>query len=160
MSDTAIIAYIPIDGSWCKQDFPHMTLVFAGSIVDRSETEFNALAKDAISAARITGTFSLSVVGVDQMGEGIEQVDVLSLYPTPQLLVARNIVEHWDQSEFPDFKPHATIGPVGSAMTVADPAPQFSQGWMRQSLPTRLTFNRIATCWGDKRLIFNIDEMW
>lgn len=155
-----MIAYIPVDGSWCKQDFPHMTLVFAGSIIDRSETEFNALAKDAISAARVTGTFTLSVLGVDQMDEGVDAVDVLSLYPTPQLLVARNIVEHWNQSEFPNFKPHATIGPVGSAMTIADPAPQFSQGWMRQALPTRLFFNKIAVCWGDKRLIFNIDEMW
>jgi 2'-5' RNA ligase len=160
MSDSALIAYIPVDGSWCKQDFPHMTLVYAGLIVDRSETEFNALAKDAISAARVTGTFNLNVTSVDQMGEGIDKVDVLTLYPTPQLLLARNIVEKWDTGEFPNFIPHATIGPVGSAMTIADPAPQYSQSYMRQSLPTKIFFNRIAACWGDKRLIFNIDEMW
>lgn len=160
MSDAAMIAYIPVDGSWCRQDFPHMTLVYAGLIADRSEIEFNEMAKDAISAARITGTFNLNVVGVEQMGEGIDQVDVLTLYPTPHLLLARNLVEKWNASQFTDFKPHATIGPVGSAMTIADPAPLYSQGYMRQSLPTRLQFNRIAACWGDKRLIFNIDEMW
>jgi 2'-5' RNA ligase len=160
MNDGAMIAYIPVDGSWCKQDFPHMTLVFAGSITDLNESDFNAMAKDAISAARVTGTFTLNVTGVEQLGEGIDQVDVLMLYPTPHLLLARNIVQKWDKSDFPDFLPHATIGPVGSATSIVDPAPQFSQSYMRQSLPTRLAFNRIAACWGDKKLIFNIDEMW
>lgn len=160
MNDDAIIAYIPIDGSWCKHDFPHMTLVHAGLIADLNESDFNAMAKDAISAARITGTFGLSVTGVEQLGEGIDQVDVLMLYPTPQLLLARSIVQKWDNGKFPDFLPHATIGPVGSAITTADPAPQFSQSYMRQSLPTKLVFNRIVTCWGDKRIFFNIDEMW
>jgi hypothetical protein len=160
MNDGAMIAYIPVDGSWCKQDFPHMILVYAGLITDLNESDFNAMAKDAISAARITGTFNLNVTGVEQLGEGIDQVDALMLYPTPHLLLARNLVQKWNKSEFTDFLPHATIGPVGSATAIVAPAPQFSQSYMRQSLPTRLFFNRIAACWGDKKLIFNIDEVW
>jgi 2'-5' RNA ligase len=160
MSDGVMIAFVPVDGSWCKQEFPHMTLVYAGTTAERSESDFNALAKDAISAARVTGTFNLNVVGVEEMGEGIDRVDVLIVYPTPQLLLARNIVEKWNKSEHPDYKPHATIGPVGSAAKIVDPAPRYSDGYMRQSLPTKLYFNRIAACWGDKRLVFSIDEVW
>lgn len=159
MSDDLMIAFLPVDGSWCKQDFPHMTLAWGGPIADRSEEEFNAMAKDAISAARITGTFNLNVVGVDQLGD-TEPVDVLSLYPTPQLLLARNLVQRWDTTEFSEFKPHATIGPAGSAAAIVENTPVYSEGYRRQALPTKLYFNRIAACWGDKRLIFDMAEMY
>lgn len=158
MATGAMIAFLPIDGSWCKQDFPHMTLVYAGEITDRSEEEFNQMAKDAISAGRITGCFNLPVTGVEEWGQD-EKVDVLTLHSTPQLILARRMVERWNASEFTDFKPHATIGPAGSAAAIVQPSPMYSQGYMRQALPTKLYFNRIAACWGDKRLIFNIDEM-
>jgi hypothetical protein len=159
MSDDAMIAFLPVDGSWCKQDFPHMTLVWGDSIDNLQPSDFNALAKDAISITRMTGSFNLSVVGVDELGEGMDKVDVLTLYPTPQLLLARNIVEHWDKSGF-DFNPHATIGPAGSAAAIVEATPVYSEGYRRQALPTKLYFNRVAACWGDKRMIFNIDEMY
>lgn len=158
MSDDLMIAYLPVDGSWCKQDFPHMTLAWGGPIGDRGEDQFNAMAKDAISAARITGTFNLNVTGVEEWGE-TERVDVLTLYPTPQLLLARKIVESWDATDFSEFKPHATIGPAGSAAAIVENPPLYGEGYRRQALPTRLYFNKIAACWGDKRLIFNIDDM-
>jgi 2'-5' RNA ligase len=160
MSDGAMIAYIPTDGSWCQQEFPHMTLVYAGLIADRQETDFNAMAKDAISAARVTRSFNLNVVGVEVFGEGFDSVDVLTFYPTPQLLLARKIVEKWNGSEFTDFKPHATIGPVGSATTILDPAPRYSEGYMKKSLPIQMYFNRIAVAWGDRKLIFNMDDLY
>jgi len=159
MSTDALIAFLPTDGSWCKQDFPHMTLVHAGSIADRSEEDFNQMAKDAISAARLMGSFNLWVTGVEEFGKE-ERVDVLTLYPTPQLLVARKLVEKWDTGEFPDYKPHATIGPAGSAAGIVNPAPVYAMDYRRQALPTRLYFSRIAACWGDKRLIFDIDTIY
>lgn len=166
MPDTAMIAFLPEDGSWCKQDLPHMTLVYAGPIEDLQETDLNTMGKDAISAARITGPFSLPVTSVDQLGEGDEAVDALILYPTPQLLLARSIVKHWNKSEFTEFMPHATIGPVGSAFS--DNVPYYNMGnevsesryqMMKNStLPDRLYFNRIAVCWGDKKLVFNTNS--
>lgn len=159
MSDDLMIAYLPADGSWCKQDFPHMTLAWGGPIADRKDEDFNSMAKDAISAGRITGTFSLNVTSVEEWGE-TERVDVLTLYPTPQLLLARNLVEKWHTSKFKEFKPHATIGPAGSASAIVENPPLYSEGYRRQVLPTRLYFDRIAACWGDKRLIFRIDEMY
>jgi len=159
MSDDVLIAFLPIDGSWVKQDFPHMTLVHGGPIADRKEEDFNQMAKDAISASRVMGCFNLCAVGVEEMGE-TERVDVLTLYPTPQLLLARKMVEQWDTGQFPDYKPHVTIGPAGSAAAIMQIAPVYSEGYPRQALPTKVYFNRIAACWGDKRLIFDIDTIY
>jgi 2'-5' RNA ligase len=159
MSTDAMIVYLPIDGSWVKEDFPHMTLVYGGPIADLNENDFNTMAKDAISASRLTGTFNLSVTGVEEFGEGVDKVDVLTLYPTPQLLLARKLVEKWSVSEF-EFSPHVTVGPVGSAAAIVENTPRYSEGYRRQVLPTKIYFNRIAACWGDKRLIFGIDEMY
>lgn len=165
MADEAIIAFLPEEGSWCKEDFPHMTLVYGGPIADLQDTDLSALAKDGLSAARITGPFGLDVTGVEEWGTD-EKIDVLTLYPTPQLLLARNMVKHWEKSEFKDFKPHATIGPAGSAFASDVPYYDYSkevsesryQQMKRSTLPDRLYFNRIAICWGDKRLIFNTNS--
>jgi len=159
MFNDAMIAFLPIDGVWVKQDFPHMTLVHAGPIAERNEEEFNKMAKDALSVARLTGCFNLCVTGVEELGQD-EKVDVLTLYPTPQLLQARKMVAHWDTGEFPDYKPHVTIGPAGSAAAIEAPSPVYSMDYRRQSLPTKVYFNKIAACWGDKRLIFDMETCY
>jgi len=157
-----MIAFLPSDGTWCQQDFPHMTLVW-GPIGDRSDAQFNDLAKDAISASRITGAFSLPVTGIQELGggdTGNPPVDALIFYPTPQLLLAYNLVKQWNGSQFPDYLPHATIGPAGSAAAMSLPQntwPDVNAPTPRKGLPSSLWFNRIAVCWGDKRIAFNID---
>lgn len=137
-----------------------MTLVYCGELADLQETDLNAMGKDAISAARITGPFSLPVTSIEQMGEGDEAVDTLVLYPTPQLLLARNLVKHWNKSQYTEYKPHATIGPVGSAFSeeVNYNNTAGSTYYRRQSLPDRLYFDRIAVCWGDRKLVFNTNS--
>jgi 2'-5' RNA ligase len=165
MNDEAMIAFLPEDGRWCKQDLPHMTLVYCGSIEDLQSTDLNAMTKDAISAARVTGPFSLPVTAVEEWGVN-EKVDVLVLYPTPQLLVARSLVKHWNKSEFTEFKPHATIGPAGSAFAAkveyGSPYESYRDPEYRRGdsgvLPDRLYFNRIAVCWGEKKLVFNTNS--
>lgn len=159
MNTTAMIAFLPTNGSWCKQDFPHMTLVFAGEIGDRGISDFNSLGKDAISAARTIGTFSLQVTGVEQLGDEGEEVDALIFHPTPQLLLARKMVESWNQSEHTDFLPHATIGPAGSAVVTSAPfnTDDYSYRDRRaQTLPSSVYFDRIAACWGDDKMIFGL----
>lgn len=160
MADDAMIAFLPSDGTWCKQDLPHMTLVFCGPIVDLQETDLNLMGKDAISVARITNCFSLNVTGVEEWGES-ERVDVLTLFPTPQLILARKLVEHWSKDGFPEYKPHATIGPAGSALAMD--APNYNQGFApsrRSTLPSVIYFDRIAACWGDKKLVFNLGDFY
>jgi hypothetical protein len=152
-----MIAFLPSDGSWCQQDFPHMTLVW-GPIGSRSDTQFNDLAKDAISASRITGAFSLPVTGVQELGD--PPVDALMFYPTPQLLLAYSLVKQWNGSEFPNYLPHATIGPAGSAAAMSMPQnvwPDINGRTPTKGLPSSLWFNRIVVAWGDKKIAFNID---
>lgn len=159
MSDQSMIAFLPANGSWVKQDFPHLTLVYGGPITGRDKSEFNAMGKDGISAARATGSFSLSVTGVETLGDAGEEVDALMMYPTPQLLVARKIVESWNKSEFTEFLPHVTIGPAGSAYAqrVVDSTEEYSyRDRRRDVLPSTIYFDRLAVCWGDDRLIFNL----
>jgi len=163
MSDSAMIAFLPTNGSWCKQDLPHMTLVYAGLIEGRPDAEFNEMAKDAISAARIVGSFSLQVVGVETLGDAGEEVDALMLYPSPQLLVAYNTVApRWNKSEFTDYLPHATIGPAGSAYSQQDPLANTNEVSYRErrsdTLPASLYFDRLAVCWGDKRMIMALSN--
>jgi 2'-5' RNA ligase len=161
MSDTAMIAFLPANGSWAKQDFPHLTLVYAGEIADRDQNELNAMGKDGISAARaVGGSFSLNVTGVETLGDPGEEVDVLTVYPTPQLLVARRIVESWNKSEFTEFLPHVTVGPAGSAYAqrVVDSTDEYSYSNRRRDLlPSTIHFDRLAVCWGDDRLLFNLN---
>ena len=161
MSDTAMIAFLPANGSWAKQDFPHLTLVYAGPITGRDRSEFNIMAKDGISAARVTASFSLNVVGVETLGDAGEEVDALMMYPTPQLLVARQMTEHWDKSGFNTFLPHVSIGPAGSAYAQQVPSntDQLSYTNRRQDiLPSNIYFDRLAVCWGNDRLIFNLSS--
>lgn len=162
MSDSAMIAFLPSNAPWAKQDFPHLTLVYAGPIEGRDKSDFNTMGKDAISAARITGSFSLNVTGVETLGDPGEEVDALMLYPTPQLLLARQTVDKWNDSKFPNLLPHVSIGPVGSAF-----ARQVSNNNMddfelrtnrRDVLPSSIYFDRLAVCWGDDRLIFSLNN--
>lgn len=139
MNTSAMIAYLPTNTDWCKQDLPHMTLVYAGDITKLQPSDQNALTKDALSAGSITKAFATIVTGLETFGEGLEQVDVLTLYPGPELLRARQLVEKWNASQYKDFAPHATIGPKGS----------FSG-----TFPTVLYFDRIMVAWGDQQTIF------
>jgi hypothetical protein len=99
---------------------------------------FNELAKDAITVARTLPPQALDVTGVDVLGEG-EKVDVLSLKATPELLRARDMVKKWNASQYPDFMPHVTVGPEGSA---------------EGQLPVKLYFDQLMVAWGNRQLTF------
>jgi 2'-5' RNA ligase len=143
MNDGVMVAYLPTDTEWCKQESPHMTLVYAGTTSDFPFENLNALGKDAITSARITGSMVLDVVGTDTFGDD-ERVDVLLFHPTPKLWAARNVVEKWNDSTHP-FVPHATIGPQGSAFSSV--------------LPSRLYFNKIVVSYGSRMMSFDLDRM-
>lgn len=139
-----------------------MTLVFAGEIEGRDKNDFNNMGKDAISAARVIRTFSLTVTEVRQLGDEGEEVDALIFYPTPQLLVARQMVESWNQSEHKDFLPHATIGPAGSALAQDVPKTGYADdnysSNRKNTLPASVYFDRLAVCWGDDKMIFSLGD--
>jgi 2'-5' RNA ligase len=140
MNDSVMLAFLPTNGYWCKQDLPHMTLVYCGTIDDVNVGSYNDLAKDALTVARLMARpFSLDVIGVEVYGDE-EKVDVLTLGSIPKLDTARKFVGLWNKSGH-GFSPHATVGPEGSA---------------EGEIPTSLYFDRIAVCWGPKKIEFRL----
>jgi 2'-5' RNA ligase len=135
---SAAVVLLPMTDEWCKNDFPHMTLVYAGEISDLKQYDFNSLVKSASSLSILSNPIHLKVSGVEVFGEE-EKVDVLRLVPNPEVLAIRAFLEDWDTGDFPEFKPHATIGPIGGVY---------------ENLPILLTFDRIAVCWGEYKVIF------
>lgn len=136
-SEGTMIALLPTTTDWCKQDLPHMTLVYAGLISEHKPTAFNELAKDAASIALLSSPLILQVVGVDVFGEE-EKVNVLKLQPSSEVLAMRRVVEHWNASQFP-FRPHVTIGPYMLGVDI---------------IPHSIIFDRIYVGWGDENLTF------
>lgn len=139
-----MIAFLPDDlyvGEASLPDFPHMTLVYAGVIQDRTPTEINDIAKDAISLSRLISSFSTPIMGLDVFGDE-ERVRVLTLHTTPQLYAARKLVERWNKSQYKEFRPHITLGPEETVVSV---------------VPQKIHFSRIAACWGETRLIVPLE---
>lgn len=141
MNDGVMIAFLPANDDWCRQPDPHMTLVYCGLMEQVGLGNFSEIAKTTITVARLmAGSFSLDVTGVEVWGGGQDdKVDVLTLFPTPKLLTARKLAEVWNASQHKDFKPHATVGPEGSAQGI---------------LPAKLYFDRVMAAYGPKQLIF------
>lgn len=142
--ESAMIALVPTTDDWCRQKCPHMTLVYAGKLIDLKPGDFNALAKDACSIAMVTNPINLRVTGVDVFGTDPDpKVDVLTLQPNAELLSLRHMVEAWNASEH-DFNPHCTIGPAG--------------GYTEEP-PYALSFDKIMVGWGDQQLIFRLKPL-
>ena len=137
--NSVMVALLPVTSSWCKIELPHLTLVYAGEVDDLEVTDFNKISKDAASLSMLTRPLNLMVTGVEVFGEE-DKVDVLRFQPTSQLLAMRHAVERWNKSEFP-FRPHATMGPVGTRLLVP-------------SIPEYVAFDRIMVGWGDETLTF------
>jgi 2'-5' RNA ligase len=140
--DSVMVALLPVGSSWCKIELPHLTLVYAGEIKDLKPGDFNKIAKDAASIAVMNRPITLTVTGLDSFGYSEDQkVDVLRFQSTTELDAMRHVVESWNKSEFP-FRPHATMGPVGTRMLV------------QQHIPEYVTFDRVLVGWGKETLTF------
>lgn len=140
VSDGVMIAFLPRDDEWTKVDYPHMTLVYAGTKSDLTPSDFSSLAKDAATVALLLHPFSLRVLGTEVFGDPGQQVNVLRLRPTPELVAARQIVEKWNASKH-DFTPHVTLGA----------ATQFAD-----LQPSMLYFDRLVLAWGDDKIVFSL----
>jgi 2'-5' RNA ligase len=141
---SVMVALLPMTTDWCKIELPHMTLVYAGLVDDLKPTAFNEISKDAASLAMLSSPITLQVTGVETFGDPQDLVDVFCLRATSELVAMRRMVEHWNASEFP-FKPHATIGPVGSRQLLP-------------YVPGYLAFDRVSVVWGDDQLTFRLKQ--
>lgn len=147
VSDSVMIALLPITTDWCHIELPHLTLVYAGKISDLKPTDHNELAKDAASIAMLSRPLTLKVLKREMFGNWSEDpadaVDVYRLRPSSELLAMRHTVEHWNASEFKDYNPHVTIGPPGSYVEIP---------------PSYLAFDRIMVGWGKDDLTFRLNR--
>lgn len=138
-SGSAMIALLPITTDWCRQETPHLTLVYAGEISKLGPSAFNELAKDAASIAMLSRPIQLRVVEPAIFGDE-EKVDVFRLEHKSELAAMRRMVERWNASQH-SFNPHVTIGPAGSLHTL-------------EYRPPALAFDRVMVGWGDEHLTF------
>jgi 2'-5' RNA ligase len=138
-STGVMVAFLPTEDSWCKQDLPHMTLVYAGTTDVLSPGAFNDIAKDAASLSMLVAPFYLRVLDVAVFGEE-EKVNVLRFRATSELAAMRSHVERWNASQHP-FSPHATIGPLSAGV-----------GYV----PEAVYFDRIYVGFGEQSLTFNL----
>lgn len=132
-STSAMVALLPDgDTSWCLQTLPHVTLVYAGQVDDAAPGTRERLEQACADLALAHAPMTVPVTGVDTFGRE-ERVDVLTL-ATDRLATLRSAVEWANASEFIEFKPHATVGPEGSAASI--------------DVPATLTFSRLVLSWG------------
>lgn len=136
-SQSVMVALLPTTDYWCRIELPHVTLVYAGEIPDLKPTARNELAKETVAIALDSKPMTVPIISTEIFGEE-DLVDVLRLELTPELKAMRNRLESWNASQYKDFKPHATIGPVGGRL---------------DNLPARLTFDRILFSWGDHQMV-------
>lgn len=135
-----MVALLPSSADWADVELPHMTLVFAGKVDERNPGEFNELAKDAASIAMLSpGLFVAENIGIDTFGPPEELVDAIVVRPTPEIMAARRFLEKWNRSEYPEFKPHITIGKHPAMLT---------------NVPSRIVFNRLSVHWGNDSIAF------
>lgn len=139
-----IVGLLPRDDTWCKVEPAHMTLVYVGVREKLSVSKFNELVKDVASISMLSNIVTAKISGQDVFGTD-ERVDVLLVSQTPEILSIRRMLDSWDNSEFPSFEPHVTVGPQGSITEWT------SQG---MAMPIFLTFDRIAIMWGEERIPF------
>lgn len=146
--ETGMIALLPSNFEWCKAEFPHLTLVYLGDVTNVKDSIRMNLAKQVASMSMLSNPLYLKSNGIEVMGgqdSENPEVEVLRFSPSPELLSMRSFFEDWDSSEFPVYKPHVTLGPIG---TTTD--------WNSQSMPMPIAvlFNRISVQWGDSILTF------
>lgn len=145
-ADKVMIALLPIVSDWCTLDLPHLTLVYAGKITDLKPTDFNEMSKAASMASCLADPITLQVMGRETFGDEdptSDPVDVFRLRTSQELLALRSFFDDWDASDYPDYKPHVTIGPVG---TPVDMTPRY------------VAFDRLAVVWGTDAIVFNLND--
>lgn len=143
MNTSAMVALLPSNDSWCRQDLAHMTVVYLGELEDLSDTLRIELTQKVSDLACLMRGFSVKVLKQEIFGTD-ESVDVLTIDKSPQVLALRSFFQDHNASEHTDYSPHVTIGPHEA----------LSENTSKEPSPMYLTFNRIGLFWGDEQVVF------
>lgn len=131
--DKVMIALLPTTTFWCRIDLPHLTLVYAGDVTNLTQDDKSSMAKTVADIAKSFNPVPAVVLGTNVFGEGEEMVEVLELKLNEQLDVMRSMVQHWNASQYTEFKPHVTVGDLKFHGSL---------------VPNIITFDRIGLFWG------------
>lgn len=137
--NSVMVALRPTTSGWCMIDLPHMTIVYVGEIPDIQKTTHNKLLKVALDVSTTLPAIRLDVIGTTILGQ-TDLVDVLLLRKTEELMQFYYAFEEWDSTEFL-FKPHVTIGPMGSRLDVS---------------PSALMFDEVFVSWGEETTSYKL----
>lgn len=145
VDDKVMVALLPIFSDGMQVDYPHLTLVYAGSVDSLSTSDLDGLGKAALSMALMSHPVTLRTLVKDVYGEGIEdnpKVDVFRFHPNLDVLKMRMLLQDWDASKFP-FNLHITVGPEGS--------------WVGE-VPRLMAFDKVAFVVGTNRQEFQLSR--
>lgn len=139
-----MVALLPTSTEWSSLPIPHLTLVYAGEISKSRPTDFQNLAKECSHLAAISSRITAIVDGKETLGGGDNPyVEAYVFKPNSELSAMRHFLEKWNKSEYKEFKPHMTIGPLGSKPPM-------------DGAPVAIRFDRLLVAWGNDQLIFKI----
>jgi len=141
-TDDIMVALLPTETYWSTLEYPHLTLVYAGLVNDQPAHVHNELLKVANELAQAHPTMHLYSEGIDVLGPPDKQVDVVKIKLSTRLFMMRGRLVKYNASEYKEFKPHCTIGPVGSA---------------RNNIPEIIVFDRIVVAWGEDRMVYKLN---
>ena len=141
-TEHVMVALVPTEIYWSTLEYPHLTLVYVGKTIDQPSYVHNELLKLANVIANANPPFYAKVVGTDIFGPEDDLVDVILIEQSPRLLLMRAALEQYNGSEYKEFKPHCTIGPVGSK---------------RNNIPELINFDKIVVAWGDNRMSYQLN---
>jgi 2'-5' RNA ligase len=138
--DSVMVALLPVNRDWCRQDLPHMTISYLGHVPDLRESVHNELLKQALRLSMAYPSLQVPVTNVTEFGTD-ELVNVLLLEKTTELIQLYEFFKEWDITDF-SFTPHCTIGPTGSIVGVR--------------VPEFIRFDRILVSWGQANTIYRL----
>lgn len=141
-SSGIMVCLYPVAGSadWSKEEPPHLTLVYSGTVDDDAPPPQEAL---LIVARTIADTYGVQTIPVDCMGKLGEkgEANVVHMECSPDLAAMRAALVGYSRSQYVVFKPHVTIDNDGD------------EGGMDDA-PETITFDRIAVHYGEDVTVY------
>ena len=137
-SESSMVALLPVETDWCRIELPHLTVVYLGNTFELPTSTKNELLKTVAAFSFDYGPLEIPTTGINVFGEAPDEVEVITLTKTKELSQMRDSVARWNASRYKDFKPHCTVGPIGSIVG---------------NIPQKIVFDRVALFFGAEPII-------
>ena len=143
-NDSSMIALLPDEAPWVKQDLPHLTLVYSGEVAKLSDQDIILLKGLTRALSLVFRPQLLDSISVDVFGKDDDRVHVVRTSKSDDLTLMRSLAERFDASEYKVYKPHVTVGPIGQTQV--------------SGVPDQILFDRIGLFIGDEKWVYNLSS--